>query len=313
MRPDQPLLSVVVPCFNEEAVLPEFHRRIVATLVAEPGLRYEIVLVNDGSTDGTLTAMRALQEADKRVRVIDLTRNFGKEAALTAAIDEARGDVVVPIDADLQDPPSLIPLMVEKWRQGADVVLARRADRSTDSLLKRQTARWFYRIHNRLAEPKLPEDVGDFRLMDRRVVEALKRMPERRRFMKGMFAWVGFPSATIEYDRDLRAAGKTKFSGWRLWNLAIEGVTSFSTAPLRIWTYLGFSIALTAFLYATVIIGRTLIHGVDVPGYASLLTVVLLLGGIQMVGIGVVGEYVGRIYLESKQRPVYLIRERYES
>lgn len=230
---------------------------------------------------------------------------------MTAGIDAACGDAIIPIDADLQDPPELIIEMVKKWQEGYDVVLAKRADRSTDSLFKRFSACSFYRVHNWVADFPIPENIGDFRLMDRKVVDILKQLPERRRFMKGLFAWVGFKTFTLEYEREVRIAGTTKFNIWKLWNFALEGITSFSTAPLRIWTYIGFSISLFAFLYAGYYIWRTLTHGIDVPGYASLLTIMLFLGGIQLIGIGILGEYSGRIYIESKQRPIYIIRKKH--
>ncbi|VVE37683.1 putative glycosyltransferase [Pandoraea morbifera] len=308
-----PLVSLVVPCHNEAPALGAFHRAVSHVIDHLPGVRFEIVCVNDGSTDDTLTELLAMRRADPRIRVIDFTRNFGKEAALSAGIDEARGDAVIPIDADLQDPPALIPVMIERWRNGADVVLAKRTNRASDSLAKRLAAGLYYRVHNRLSEVKLPENVGDFRLMDRRVITALKRLPERRRFMKGLFAWVGYHTDIVEYTRDPRAAGVSKFSGWRLWNFALEGITSFSTVPLRCWTYIGVSLALLSLAYGSYIVVRTLVHGIDVPGYASLLVGILFLGGIQLVGIGVIGEYVGRIYYESKGRPLYLVRRRYQS
>jgi glycosyltransferase involved in cell wall biosynthesis len=242
-----------------------------------------------------------------------LSRNFGKEAALTAGIDAARGDAVIPIDADLQDSPELIVRLVEEWKRGFEVVLAKRADRRADSFAKRLTALLFYKVHNSISEPVIPENVGDFRLMDRKVVDAIKQLPERRRFMKGIFAWVGFRSTTIEYVRDPRIAGASRFSAWKLWNLALEGITSFSTAPLRIWTYLGLAVASLAFVYAGFIVMRTVIHGIDVPGYASLLAITLFLGGIQLIGLGVLGEYLGRVYSEAKQRPIYIVRDSYEA
>ncbi len=231
---------------------------------------------------------------------------------MTAGLDEALGDAVIPMDVDLQDPPSLIPELVARWREGAEVVLAQRSSRQCDSWLKRVTAASYYRIHNRLSDLKLPVNVGDFRLMDRVVINALKQLPERHRFMKGLFAWVGYKTAIVRYEREPRSTGRSKFSGWRLWNLALEGITSFSTLPLRSWTYIGLLIAVSAFIYGTFIVARTLIFGVDVPGYASLLSVVLFLGGIQLIGLGVVGEYIGRIYDEAKGRPIYLIRRRYQ-
>jgi glycosyltransferase involved in cell wall biosynthesis len=307
-----PLLSLVVPFFNEEEMIGQFFARVIPELERIPGVRFEIVCVNDGSRDRTLEQLVAASRQDGRVRVIDLTRNFGKEAALTAAINEARGDLIVPFDADLQDPPNVIARLVDKWREGYDVVLARRVDRDSDSLLKKWTALGFYHFHNDVADVKIPENVGDFRLFTRAVCDALKALPESCRFMKGLFAWVGYRTAVVDYVREARAAGKTHFSGWKLWNFALEGITSFSTLPLRIWTYLGLSVALLAMSRAIYLAGRTLIYGVDVPGYASLATAILLLGGIQLIGIGVLGEYIGRIYLESKGRPIYLVRQRFE-
>ncbi|MGJ7913943.1 glycosyltransferase family 2 protein [Massilia sp. LXY-6] len=307
-----PLLSLVVPFYNEEEMIGQFFDRVIPELEGIPGIRFEIVCVNDGSRDRTLEQLIITSRRDGRVRVIDLTRNFGKEAALTAAINEARGDLIVPFDADLQDPPHVIGKLVDKWREGYDVVLAKRVDRESDSLLKKWTAVSFYHFHNDVADVKIPENVGDFRLFTRSVCDALKALPESCRFMKGLFAWVGYRTAVVEYVREARAAGKTKFSGWKLWNFALEGITSFSTLPLRIWTYLGLSVALLAMSRAFYLAARTLIYGVDVPGYASLATAILLLGGIQLIGIGVLGEYIGRIYLESKGRPIYLVRQRFE-
>lgn len=309
----KPLVSVIVPFYNEEPAVETFFATLVPVLEAIGTIRFEIVCINDGSSDGTLDKLVAASARDARVRVIDLSRNFGKEAALTAGLDEAAGDAVIPIDADLQDPPSLIPVMISHWFDGAEVVAAKRSSRACDTLAKRVTAGLYYRVHNALSEVKLPENVGDFRLMDRAVVNALRSLPERRRFMKGLFAWVGFKTVIVEYEREARSAGRSKFSGWRLWNLALEGITSFSTVPLRSWTYIGVAIALLAFGYGGFIIARTLLFGNPVPGYASLLSVLLFLGGIELVGVGVVGEYVGRIYHETKERPIYLVRRRYQA
>ncbi|UDM49753.1 glycosyltransferase family 2 protein [Cupriavidus sp. MP-37] len=306
------LLSLVVPCYNESESIGRFFDSVIPVLESIDATRFEIVLVNDGSTDDTLEQLIAYSHRDPRVRVVDLTRNFGKEAALTAGLDEALGDAVIPIDADLQDPPSLIPELVRRWREGAEVVLAQRSSRACDSWLKRATAGAYYRVHNKLSDQKLPVNVGDFRLMDRVVINALKQMPERRRFMKGLFAWVGYRTVIVPYEREPRSAGHSKFSGWRLWNFALEGITSFSTMPLRSWTYIGVAIALGAFGYGAFIVARTLVLGIDVPGYASLLSALLFLGGIQLIGLGVVGEYVGRIYDEAKGRPIYLVRRRYQ-
>lgn len=310
--PGKPLLSLVVPFYNESPAIAHFFQRITPILAALERFDCEIVCVNDGSTDDTLAQLIAIANQDRRVRVIDLSRNFGKEAALTAGLNEARGDAVIPIDADLQDPPELIPRLIAEWQNGYEVVLAKRVNRDSDSYVKRKSASLFYRLYNAVSDIKLPENVGDFRLLDRQVLESLKQLPENRRFMKGLFAWVGYKTATVEYAREVRSAGESKFSGWRLWNFALEGITSFSTVPLRWWTYCGFAISLFAFVYGLMIIFKTLIYGVDMPGYASILTVVLFLGGIQLIGIGVLGEYMGRTYLESKGRPIYLIRRRYQ-
>ncbi|KAB0643979.1 glycosyltransferase family 2 protein [Burkholderia latens] len=308
-----PLVSLVVPFYNEGEAVERFFDVVIPLMSGLDTIRFEIVCVNDGSRDDTLERLIRVSMGDRRVRVIDLTRNFGKEAALTAGLDEAAGDAVIPLDADLQDPPSLIPVMLEHWRDGAEVVAAKRSSRACDSFAKRTAAAIYYRVHNLLSDVKLPENVGDFRLMDRKVVNALRSLPERHRFMKGLFAWVGYRAVIVEYQRDARSAGHSKFSGWKLWNFALEGITSFSTVPLRSWTYIGLGIAALAFLYGTFIVGRTLLFGNPVLGYSSLLSVVLFIGGIELVGIGVVGEYIGRIYDESKQRPVYLIRRRYQS
>ncbi|KVH44863.1 glycosyltransferase family 2 protein [Burkholderia diffusa] len=308
-----PLVSLVVPFYNEGEAVERFFDVVIPLMAGLDAVRFEIVCVNDGSRDDTLERLIRVSMADRRVRVIDLTRNFGKEAALTAGLDEAAGDAVIPLDADLQDPPSLIPVMLEHWRDGAEVVAAKRSSRACDSFAKRTAAAIYYRVHNMLSDVKLPENVGDFRLMDRKVVNALRSLPERHRFMKGLFAWVGYQTVIIEYQREARSAGHSKFSGWKLWNFALEGITSFSTVPLRSWTYIGLGIAALAFLYGAFIVGRTLLFGNPVLGYPSLLSVTLFIGGIELVGIGVVGEYIGRIYDESKQRPVYLIRRRYQT
>jgi polyisoprenyl-phosphate glycosyltransferase len=306
-------LSIVVPFFNEGAGVQVFGQALRPLLAALAGYKVEIICVDDGSTDDTLNRLLALAQGSDQYRVIELSRNFGKEAALTAGLDAASGQAVVPMDADLQDPPSLVLRLIDMWENGADVVLARRVDRSTDSIFKRKTAEWFYRIHNRVADINIPQNVGDFRLMDRRVVDALKRLPERQRFMKGLFSWVGFRTTFVDYDRAPRAVGITKFRGWKLWNFALEGFTSFSTVPLRIWTYVGFAGAALTALYACVIVMRTMLWGIDVPGYASLLIAILFFGSLQLISLGLLGEYIGRIYIESKQRPIYVVRSEYGS
>jgi glycosyltransferase involved in cell wall biosynthesis len=302
-------ISIVAPFFNEGEGVRLYCEAIAKAVEPMPQYRFEFVCVDDGSVDETLATLIAQCKLDPRLVVVELSRNFGKEAALTAGIDAATGDAVIPIDADLQDPPSLIPVLIDEWRGGAEVVVARRTDRSTDSYLKRTTASLFYKVNNGLSTVHIPENVGDFRLMDRKVVEALKRLPERQRFMKGLFAWIGFRTVTVDYVREPRAAGETKFSGWRLWNLALESITSFSTAPLKVWTYLGLLGATAALAYAAYVIVRTVVYGIDVPGYASLLVLILLFGSLQLISVGLLGEYIGRIYIESKQRPTYIVRQ----
>jgi glycosyltransferase involved in cell wall biosynthesis len=306
------LVSLVVPVYNEEQAVARFLSD-VREVFHTAGVGFEVVFVNDGSSDDTLGRLLSEQKRGGRIRIVDLSRNFGKEAALTAGLCCTRGDVVVPIDVDLQDPPQVILQMIAKWREGYEVVLGRRVDRSSDSWLKRQTAFWFYRIHNGLSDIKLPENVGDFRLMDRKVIDALQQLPESHRFMKGLFAWLGFRTAYVDYSRAERVAGKTKFSGWKLWNLALEGITGFSTVPLRIWTYFGLLVAACSVVFALFIAVRVLVQGVDVPGYASLMVAIAFLGGLQLTGIGILGEYLGRTYLETKRRPVYVIRHQYEA
>jgi len=306
----EPFISIVAPCYNEEAVIDIFLEKIFEVL-ERLGRSFEIVFVNDGSRDSTLEVLKAKSKEYAGVRVINLSRNFGKEAALTAGIDMAQGEVVVPIDVDLQDPPELILEFVKKYEEGYDVVVGKRADRTTDTHAKRLSAELFYKMHNKISDIEIPHNVGDYRLMSRRVVEELKKLPETQRFMKGIFAWLGFKTAVVEYKREGRAAGETSFNGWKLWNFALDGITSFSTAPLRIWLYVGMVLAFIAFLYGSWIILKTLLFGADTPGYASMITVVLFLGGIQLMGIGILGEYIGRIYLESKNRPVYIIEDEY--
>lgn len=299
------LISIVVPFHNEAENIAPLYARLCVVL--DPG-RWELVCVNDGSRDDTLARLVALAKRDQRVRVIDLSRNFGKEAALTAALDFARGDAIIPLDADLQDPPEVIPALVAKFCEGFEVVNAVRASRDGDGPVKRLTAHAFYRAINRISDVPIPADTGDFRLISRQALEALKRLPERRRFMKGLFAWVGFRTATITYDRAPRHAGTTTWNYWKLWNLALEGITSFSSAPLRLASYLGFVVSLFAFIYAIITIFDKLVYGNAVKGYPSLLVAVLFLGGVQLLALGVLGEYLGRLYEESKQRPIYLVR-----
>ena len=310
-RPADPLLSLVVPVFNEEESIDIF-LDTVAPLMERDGLRFEMVFVNDGSHDNTLSHLLDRSAGDRRLRVVNLSRNFGKEAALTAGIDHAKGDVIVPMDIDLQDPPALIEAFMARWRDGYDIVYGVRTRRTWDSAAKRLSAGWFYRVFNSISPVRIPENVGDFRLVDRRAVEVLRQLPERNRFMKGLFAWVGFTSIGVPYERPQRAAGSSKFNLWRLWNFAIDGVVSFSTAPLRAWFYVGVAIAAVAVLYALFIVTRVLIFGIDTPGYASLLIAVLLMGAIQLLSLGIIGEYLGRLFVEVKSRPIYVIEGVYE-
>lgn len=301
-------ISLVVPVFNEEEAIPIFYKTVRENEELKKH-EVEIIFINDGSKDSTESIINALAIADSLVKPLSFTRNFGKEPALFAGLDHATGDAVIPIDVDLQDPIDVIPVLIEKWREGADVVLAKRTDRSTDGWLKRKTAEWFYKLHNKISTPKIEENVGDFRLMSRETVENIKLLPERNLFMKGVLSWVGGNVDIVEYTRAERSAGESKFNGWKLWNLALEGITSFSTFPLRMWTYIGLFVAALSFVYGGWMIIDKLIWDNPVPGYPSLLVSILFLGGIQLIGIGVLGEYIGRIYTESKQRPKYLLKK----
>ena len=307
---NNPTISIIAPCYNEEETIEPFLRRI-EEILAQINESYEIVFINDGSKDNTLNVLLNAKQNFKNIRIINFSRNFGKEAALTAGLDKARGEAAIPIDVDLQDPPELIKELVARWREGYDVVLAKRADRTSDSFAKRVSADLFYKLNGKISNVDIPNNVGDFRLMSKRVVEALKQLPENQRFMKGLFAWVGFKTVVIEYVREKREAGQSSFNGWKLWNFALDGITSFSTLPLRIWLYIGALVSFLSFLYGSFIILKTLIFGVDLPGYASLAVIMLFLGGIQLIGIGILGEYIGRIYSESKRRPSYIIEGEY--
>lgn len=301
-------LSLIVPMRNEQPVCQEFFER-VEPILSQAVSSYEIICIDDGSTDGTVEAVTAARAKNPNIKLVSFSRNFGKEAALTAGIDLSSGQCVVPIDADLQDPPELIVDMLAAWRDGAQVVLARRSDRTSDSWLKRITARGFYKLFSGLAKPAIPADVGDFRLMDRVVVEALKRLPERSRFMKGLFAWVGYRQVSIDYVRPARASGTTNFNWTRLWNFALDGIISFSSLPLKVWSYFGLAVSFIALLYMVAIITRTLIYGIDVPGYASTMSIIMFFNGIILITLGAIGEYLARIFIEVKQRPIYLIQD----
>lgn len=304
-------LSIVVPCFNEASGLDAFFQRLEVTLVSLASYTYEIICIDDGSRDNTLDILLIHADRNPCIRVIELSRNFGKEAALTAGIDQATGDAVIPIDADLQHPPEVIAKMVTQWEQGSDVVLALRKIKSKPAGLQ-HIKKAFYRLYNRISDSPIPPEASDFRLMDQRVIAAIKLLPERRRFMKGLFTWVGFRTSTVEFDVESRQSGQSSFNTFRLWRLAVEGITSFSTLPLSVWIYIGFNVALLALIYGSWIIIKTLVYGVDLPGYASIIVAVLFIGGIQLMGIGILGEYIGRIYSETKQRPVYIIRQLYQ-
>ena len=303
-------LSIVCPAYNEELVISIFLEKLIPIL-EKIDMSYEIVFVNDGSTDHTLTTLLESKRQYKNIRILNLSRNFGKEAALTAGLENAKGDAVIPIDVDLQHPPELIIDFIEKWREGYDVVVGKRISRTGEHPLKKVSARLFYTLHNKISDIQIPSDIGDFRLMSRKVVESLKKMPENQRFMKGIFAWLGYKTAVVEYYQEERAAGESSFGGWKLWNFALDGITSFSTVPLRVWLYVGLVISFISLVFGIEIIVQTFIYGIDSPGYASIMVMILFLGGIQLMGIGILGEYIGRIYKESKRRPVYIIEDEY--
>ena len=305
-----PFISIVCPCYNEQGVIEHFLENI-SKVLQESQKTYEIIFIDDGSKDNTLQELIDSKKNYENIRVLKLSRNFGKEVALTAGIDASKGETVVPIDVDLQDPPELILEFTKKYEEGYDVVLAKRADRTTDTYAKKFSAEAFYKLHNKISDINIPNNVGDYRLMSRKVVDEIKKLPESQRFMKGIFAWVGFKTATVEYKREARIAGESSFNGWKLWNFALDGITSFSTVPLRIWLYLGVIIAGLSFVYGSIIILKTLLFGIDSPGYASMITVVLFLGGIQLMGIGILGEYIGRIYIETKNRPIYIVEREF--
>lgn len=312
-RPVHPLLSIIVPVYNEEAVIDVF---LAATIKALAGaeangfsVAHEFIFVDDGSRDATARIIAERLAGGLPGKLIGLSRNFGKEAALTAGLEHARGDIVVVIDVDLQDPPELIPQMIARWRAGYDVVYGLRVDRSSDSAMKRHSSSAFYRLFNRLSNIDMPADAGDFRLMDRAVVDALNRLPERNRFMKGLFAWVGFSSVALPYERPERAAGTTKWNYWRLWNFALDGLIGFTSLPLRVWLYCGALVAGLSFAYALYLVASVTFYGVDLPGYASLMTAVLFFSGVQLLSVGIIGEYVARLFTETKQRPVYVVAD----
>ena len=303
-------ISIVVPFYNEALGVESFIERLGVTCSAlKSKYNFEVICIDDGSSDATLEALIKAKTLHPSICIIEFSRNFGKEAALTAGLDYANGDALIPMDGDLQHPPELLPLLLQNWELGFEVVLAQRVNRDTDTFLQKNVARLFYIINQKISQIHIPANVGDFRLMDRKVVEAVKQLRENNRFMKGIFAWVGYRSVTVPYEVEVRKSGVSSFNASKLWNLALDGITSFSTVPLKIWTYLGALVSLAAFLYALYIFIRTLAYGVDTPGYASLMVAILFLGGVQLIGIGVLGEYLGRVYSEVKARPTYIIRQ----
>ncbi|RMH88612.1 glycosyltransferase [Lysobacter pythonis] len=302
-------LTVVVAAFNEAEALPLLHARLMPVLDGLDGIEARVLYVDDGSGDGTWATMRRLAAGDRRVALLRLSRNFGKEAALTAGLDQVREGAAMILDADAQDPPELIPRFVEKWREGCDNVYGRRIERAGESFAKRATASMFYRVIGRLSRTPIPEDTGDFRLLSPRALAALRELRERHRFMKGLFGWVGFNGAEIAYEREARVAGKSKFNFWKLWNFALEGITSFSTVPLRVATYLGIATAFVAFGYGVFVVGKALAYGDRVAGWPTMMAVILFLGGVQLIALGMIGEYLGRLYTEVKRRPLYLVAD----
>lgn len=303
-------LSIIVPMYNEELNIDRFFETLLPVL-SRLDLEYEIICINDGSKDRTLEMLLDYRKNNPRIKIISFSRNFGKELALTAGLHRFHGKAIIPIDADLQHPPEFIEELIAKWREGYDVVYAVKKIRLGESSFKRFTANLFYRFINFISDTPILRDAGDFRLFDRRVVEQLNRIPERTRFMKGLYSWVGFNQIGIEFDQQPRHLGKTKWNYWKLWNFALDGITLFSTTPLRLWSYLGIIISLISFGYASFLVIRTLIYGRDVPGYASIMVMILFLGGLQLISLGVIGEYLGRVYAETKRRPLYVIRESY--
>lgn len=303
-------LSLIVPCYNEEENLESLFQRLESVLKPIK-ITYEIICINDGSKDNTFQCLLDYHNQNPLIKVVNFSRNFGKEAAVTAGLEFANGKAIIPIDADLQDPPELIAELLEKWREGYEVVYGVRRSRDGESWLKKFTANNFYRVIGKISSVEIPADTGDYRLLDRQVVEVLKKMPERNRFMKGLFSWVGFKQTAVYFDRLPRKKGKSSFNYWKLWNFALDGITSFSSIPLKIWGYFGIIISTISLIYGSFLVLKTIILGIDVPGYASTIVIILFLGGIQLITLGVIGEYIARIYEEVKARPIYLVRETY--
>lgn len=303
-------LSIITPVFNEEKTISIFCEHLLVFQNQIANYRLEWLIVDDGSSDNTPFIIDTLCNNQQFIRGVFFSRNFGKEAALFAGLEHSEGDIIIPMDIDLQDPFEVILQMLQEYENGADVVLAKRTNRESDSLFKRKTAQWFYSINNKMSSLKLEENVGDFRLMTRQVVDEIIRLQENQLFMKGLMSWVGFNTAIVTYKRPIRTEGKTKFNFFKLWNLAVQGITSFSTIPLKVWSYFGGFVSLISFLFGLKIIFEKIFLGISVSGYASLMVAILFFGGVQLIGIGVLGEYIGRTYIESKRRPKYIIKKK---
>ncbi|MFV0477746.1 MAG: glycosyltransferase family 2 protein [Parahaliea sp.] len=309
---NQPELSILVCVLNEQDAIALFLDRLIP-VIKSATQSYEIVFVNDGSTDQTLNILyEKCSVKDNHIRIINLSRNFGKDIAMTAGLDHVKGQAVIPMDVDLQDPPELIIDMLKLWKKGADTVIAIRSDRNNDSFIKQKTAVVFYKLIQKMSSIKIPQNAGDFRLIDQKLLNVIRRMPERSRFMKGIFSFPGFKSEHVYYSRPPRSTGRSKWGFWKLWNFALDGIFNFSTVPLRIWTYMGVLLALLSTSYAVYIFFKTMILGVDVPGYASLICAILFSSAINLIGLGIIGEYIGRIFEEVKNRPLYVIESLYE-
>ena len=302
-------VTLLIPCFNEEGSLEILYQRLKSIASKLESYKFQILLVNDGSKDDTLILMKELHDKDPAVSYLSLSRNFGKENAMLAGLDYAEGDAVILMDADLQDPPELIPQMIAEWEKGYDDVYARRRSRAGETWLKKATAHWYYRILQKFADIDIPADVGDFRLLDRQAVDALRSLRERQRYTKGLFSWIGYNKKELLFDRDPRVAGNSKMSFLKLTSLAIDGITSFSVAPLRLASVLGLLISSIAFVYLLFVVIKTLLLGDPVAGYPSMISIILFMGGIQLVVLGIIGEYIGRIFYEAKRRPDYLVSE----
>ena len=307
MEDNKKLVTILIPAYNEEEALPILYERLVKLMNSLPQYNFELLFVNDGSHDKTLDILKEMRKSDSRICYVNLSRNYGKEVAMIAGFDYINGDCMINIDADLQDPPELIPEMLKYWEEGYDDVYAKRKSRKGESIFKKLTSWGYYRVLQSMTNIQIQTDTGDFRLLDRRCVEAIRQMRESQRYTKGLYSWIGYKKKEILYDRDARVAGKTKWNYRQLANLSIDGITSFTTSPLRWAAIIGMLVSLCGFIYMIIIIAKTLIYGIDVPGYASMMVVILFLGGLQLIFLGIIGEYLGRAFYESKGRPLYFI------